>query len=200
MGQGKSAREPDFTRIGDFFFGGTFDPPHRGHYRIVSHILRENARARVIVMPAAASPLRGDKRLFSYRERFHFLRRLFSREIAAGRVILSRLEKTLPQPNYTVNTLAALSSLCAVKPVLVIGADQAKNLSRWHRAAELTKAYRLLIFARRGAAVVPLAHLDAEVVADFDENISATELRDRLILLKPDARMAEMRRLLSEPD
>lgn len=149
-------------------------------------------------MPAAVSPLRGVERLFSYRQRFHFLRRLFRREISAGRVILSRLEKNMPQPNYTVNTLEALGSLCAEKPVLVIGADQAENLPRWHRAAELAKEFRFLIFARRGAEHALPPYLMAEAVPDFEENISATALREMLIPLKPSERLAEMRRLLSE--
>ncbi len=148
-------------------------------------------------MPAAVSPLRGDARLFSYRQRFHFLRRLFYREIAAGRVILSRLEKKLPPPNYTVHTLAELGRFCAEKPVLVIGADQAENFARWHRAADLMKKYTFLVFARRGSAFAPEAGLTAEVVADFDENISATELRNQLAALAPAERLREMQRLLS---
>ena len=85
--------------------------------------------------------------------------------------------------------------MCAGKPVLVIGADQAENLSRWHRAAELAKAYSFLIFARRGAPVVQPADLAADVVADFDENISATELRNQLVLLQPAERLAALRNL-----
>lgn len=149
-------------------------------------------------MPAAASPLRGDERLFTYRQRFHFLRQLFAREITSGRVVLSCLEKKLPQPNYTLHTFKALRKICTQKPVLVIGADQAQNLPRWHKADELIKNYEFLVFARRGAVVATVAGLSPEVVADFDEDISATELRNRLISMPPGERMAEMRRLLNE--
>ena len=151
----------------------------------------------MIVVPAAASPLRGDERLFSYRQRFHFLRQLFAREITSGRVVLSCLEKTLPQPNYTVNTLEALSKICTQKPVLVIGADQAQNLPRWHKADELQNNHDFLVFARRGADVATVAGFTPEVVADFDEDVSATELRNQLLLMPPGERTAEMRRLLS---
>lgn len=147
-------------------------------------------------MPAAASPLRGDERLFTYRQRFHFLRQMFAREILSGRVVLSCLEKNLPLPNYTVKTLEALSRICAQRPVLMIGADQAQNLPRWHKADELIKNYEFLVFARRGAAVATVAGFTPEVVADFDEDVSATELRNQLLLLPPAERMAEMRRLL----
>lgn len=78
----------------------------------------------------------------------------------------------------------------------MIGADQAQNLPRWHKADELIKNYEFLVFARRGAAVATVAGFTPEVVADFDEDVSATELRNQLLLLPPAERMAEMRRLL----
>lgn len=147
-------------------------------------------------MPAAASPLREDARLFNYRMRFDFLHRLFAQEIAAGRVILSILEKKLPQPNYTYNTLEALAQICPVKPVLVIGADQAQNLPRWHKADDLLRNFRFLVFARGGSPADALPVFNVEVVADFDEEISATELRSQLAQLSVQARIAEMQKLL----
>lgn len=147
-------------------------------------------------MPAAVSPLRGDERLFNYRERFHFLRLLFSREIAAGRVILSSLEKKLPQPNYTMNTLEALGKICPVKPALVVGGDQATNLSRWHRADELMQSFRFVVFARQGAIAPAVTGLDFEFIADFDEDISATNLREKLKALPLQERIAAARSLL----
>ena len=148
-------------------------------------------------MPAAASPLRDDTRLFTYRERFHFLRALFSREIAAGRLVLSQLEKKLPRPNYTYDTLTALARLCPEKPVLVIGADQAANLHRWYKGEALTREYPFVIFARRGSTVALPAACRADVVGDFDEDISATALREALLPLSPAARRVEIRHMLA---
>lgn len=131
-------------------------------------------------MPAADTPLRGDTRYYTYRERFRQLRTAFAREISDRRVILSRLEKTLPKPNYTIETLTALRLICPEKPVVVIGADQAVNLARWHRSAELVRDYEFLVFARRGSDFNDDLHGSFCFIADFEENISATEIRNSL--------------------
>ena len=131
-------------------------------------------------MPAADAPLRGDARYYTYRERFHLLRKMFAAEISRRQVILSNLEKSLPKPNYTFETLSALRNLCPEKPVVVIGADQAMNLARWHRSSELMREYEFLVFARRGSPYPGDPGENFCFVADFAEDISATEIRDKL--------------------
>jgi len=153
----------------------------------------------VIVMPAAASPLRGDARLFSYRQRFHFLRLLFAAEISAGRVILSLLEKKLLQPNYTYHMLEAFGKLCSFKPVLVIGADQAQNLARWYKADQLMQNFRFVVFARHGAVAPVVAGLNFDFVADFDEDISATGVREKFMALSASDRIARVRAMMAKP-
>lgn len=137
----------------------------------------------MIIMPAASAPLRTDDRLFSFRERFHLLRSLFRSEIATGRIILSPLERLLPKPNYTFDTLSAVRRRCGQKPVVVVGADQAQKLGLWHRSAELIGEYEFLIFARAGSVPANIPNLRARFVADFAEHISATALRTELAAL-----------------
>jgi len=153
-------------------------------------LLDTYAGARVIVMPAAAAPLRKDERLFSYRERFHLLRSLFQTECRVGSVILSRLEKTLPLPNYTFDTLTALARICGIKPMIVLGEDQAANLNKWHNADQLMRDYEFVVFARRGPSAEKPFGLRYTLIADFDEDISATALRHRLHSLPPAERLA----------
>ncbi|MBV6494173.1 MAG: nicotinate-nucleotide adenylyltransferase [Turneriella sp.] len=138
-------------------------------------------------MPAASAPLRADERLFSYRERFRLLRYLFKKEIAQGSVVLSWLERRLPQPNYTIHTLDALKKFCFQKPILAIGADQAEKIQYWQSSSTLIQNYEFLIFARNGVGVdTPLklpTGMHYTLVDDFDENISATKVRASLFKL-----------------
>lgn len=153
---------------------------HRGHAAIVRYILAKIPAAKIILMPAADAPLRNDERYYTYRERFRLLRRLFADEISRHNVILSKLEKSLPKPNYTIGTLSALRAICPGKPVIVLGADQAENLGRWHRSAELLRDFEFLIFARRGSQLPETLKGSFCYITDFDENISATEIRNEL--------------------
>ncbi|HNJ64899.1 MAG TPA: adenylyltransferase/cytidyltransferase family protein [Turneriella sp.] len=179
-----------FTGNPVFFFGGTFDPPHAGHKAIVIRLLKEHAGARVIVSPAPAAPLRTDDRLFSYRERFALLRACFRQQLAEGKVILSRLEFSLPKPNFTFDTLAALVQVCGTKSVIVIGADQAAQIGKWHRAEELMREYEFVVFAREGTTTAFDRRLRHHAISDFDLPVSATVIRASLVKLPKAERFA----------
>jgi nicotinate-nucleotide adenylyltransferase len=174
-----------------YFFGGTFDPPHVGHYAIVRHLLEKSPDTKVIVMPAPQAPLRAAEKCFSYRERFQLLRLMFRHEIGSARVLLSVLEKRLPPPHFTISTLEALKSFCSENPVVVIGGDQAEKMPQWHRVSELVAGYRFVIFARAGAFAATLPEMRYETIGDFSYDISSTALRNRLLSLDSVQRFAE---------
>lgn len=134
-----------------------------------------------MVMPAPEAPLRSGAKLFTYRERFYFLRRMFRREISAGRVRLSVLERRLPAPHYTIQTLEALRKHCEFIPTIVIGADQAEKLSQWHRSADLISGWSFLIFGRPGAVLKTEPGMQAETISKFAYDISSTSLRVQLL-------------------
>lgn len=131
-------------------------------------------------MPAFAAPLREDIRLFSFRERFRLLRTLFAPEILTSRVRLSHLEARLPRPNYTWQTLAALSRVCDRQPIIVIGADQAAKILSWHKGGELMRMYTFAVFAREGNAATQPEHKNFHRIENFSADISATAERERL--------------------
>lgn len=161
-------------------------------------LLKDHPSAKVVVSLAAKAPLRDDERLFSYRERFALLRSCFARELQYGEVILSILERSLPKPNYTIETLSHLSRLCQKKPIVVIGADQAEKILHWHRAEELLRDYRFVVFARGRVVLAHNQNWDCTFIDDFDEPISATALRAQLVALPREHRFAAALKLLTD--
>lgn len=119
--------------------------------------------------------------MFSFRERFAAVRKLLEPKIASGRVRLSHIEKRLPQPNYTIETLRALRLYCHEKPVIVIGADQAEGLSRWYKADELIREFSFVVFARRGSTLPEIPDFYPYMITDFEENVSSSEIREKFI-------------------
>ena len=65
-----------------FFYGGTFDPPHIGHYNIVKHCL--NLCEKFIIIPVKQSPLKIVKPEVSDNHRLQMLKILFKVRIFAG--------------------------------------------------------------------------------------------------------------------
>lgn len=154
----------------------------------------------VVVSVAAEAPLRKRGHLFSYRERFKLFRHALRAEIQRGRVKLSILEKYLPKPNYTIDTLAALSTRCEEDITLVIGADQAQKLSEWHRSEELLTRYALLIFSRNKISLAHLPSANFEIIDDFAMPISATAIRERLAALDTTERFEKALSLLTDEE
>lgn len=99
----------------------------------------------------------------------------------------------MPRPNYTYDTLAALVRSCGLKPRIVIGADQAAQIGKWYRAADLMHEYEFIVFAR-GLPGAPFdARLCHRLVSNFDWPVSATTIRANLIRLPKAERLAAAR-------
>lgn len=136
-----------------FLFGGTFDPPHLGHSRIVELLLRLGPECSTItVLPSGHPPAKNPPR-------FSFAQRVALCELAFlpldNRVNVSRIEGELAPPSYFINTLAALrakdngsNGQKSERYVMVIGFDQLRSLHSWHRAPELFAAVDIWVVDR----------------------------------------------------
>ena len=119
-------------------FGGTFDPPHRGHVQLP-------VRARdtlmgdegwLIYVPAARNPLKARGPVASDADRVEMLR-LATAGIPRCAVWTDEIDRAAgsarPGPSYWVDTLARAASLIGDDTPLrfLIGADQALAFARW---------------------------------------------------------------------
>ena len=84
-------------------------------------------------------------------------------------VQVSDIEFSLPQPHYTINTL---HHFCKNEPhtqfVLVVGADQLRDIEQWHEWKNLLKEFPFYVYPRHGvdskALQVRYAPLAREIV------------------------------------
>jgi nicotinate-nucleotide adenylyltransferase len=133
-------------RIG--IFGGTFDPVHLGHL-----ILAEQCRAqahldRVWFMPAAHPPHKSGPGLTRFEQRCEMLE-LATAGHSAFQVV--RIEKDLPPPSYTANTLAELSRLHPEDQFdLIMGSDGLPDLPGWHQPQQVIERAGLIVVPRPG--------------------------------------------------
>jgi nicotinate-nucleotide adenylyltransferase len=133
----------------NILFGGSFDPPHRGHLRCLELALRKFSKAKVWLVPArqaATVPGREKQASASFADRVAMCRLLLE-DLSAEqqkRVELSTVEAQLPLPNYTVNTLAALSLIGG----LLLGDDQLANFAQWRDVHTILRRCSLLVVGR----------------------------------------------------
>jgi len=158
-------------------FGGSFDPVHHGHL-IVARVAAESlALDELRFLPAREQPFKQGRHGAPAADRAVML------ELAvAGSpgFAIERTELDRPGPSYTVDTLEALRARePAASLTLLLGADAAVELGAWHRAAELPRLARVIVFGRPGAPI-PSSPLIAGSVAVPAVDISATEIRRRV--------------------
>lgn len=133
-------------RIG--LFGGTFDPVHNGHVAIVNSFLSSNEIDELWVVLTPFPPHKQDKEHASYDHRKHMLDLAFCDHT---NVLVSTVEKQLPKPSYTIQTLKYLQSKYDdVKFYLCIGEDSLVNFDKWKDNLAILERCELLVAERPG--------------------------------------------------
>ncbi len=170
-------------------FGGTFDPPHRGHMRLAALAREQLGLDRVEVIPSFTPPHRTGVLADPY-ERFAMVV-LACRDEPA--LIPSPRELRRGGVSYTVETLREVRrDHPAARLVLIVGADSYDDLPNWKEAAEIRSLAELAVVDREGARG-PGTPREAHGVTRIDDGhgivwqveaplipVSARDLRRRL--------------------
>jgi nicotinate-nucleotide adenylyltransferase len=174
-------------RIG--FFGGTFDPPHRGHLAVAQAAADAFALDRVLLAPVALQPLKSKASAVNFDDRLAMVELLCAHDVRLEASSLDAPRRD-GEPNYTVDTLLRLRAQLAAddRLFLLLGADALRDLPRWRRPDELWQLAELVAVSRPGSRVdalvesaIPAAvRSRIHILATVREDVSATEIRARL--------------------
>ncbi len=129
--------------------GGTFDPVHLGHLALATQARDLAGATETWLVPARVPALRAEP-IAPAQLRLAMLE-------AAVRttpgVKVSDIELRRRGHSYTIDTLEGLRGTHAeVEPWWILGADAARHLPEWHRAADLLAILNLLVVQRAGVA------------------------------------------------
>jgi len=149
-------------------FGGSFDPPHRGHEAIVQWLLREKKIDQVWVIPCLNHPFQ--KSLHSFKDRFAMCRMVFSK--MGEKVFLSEIEKELGGVSYTARTLRELrNQYPSFSWSIVVGADAYAERHQWKEVDALEKEADWVVIPRGKDSKIP--------------DVSGTQIRQNQLEGKP---------------
>ena len=122
---------------------GSFDPVHRAHEALGRWALERVDR--LWVVPTPGNPLKNNGPEAPWEDRLAMLRLAFD----DPRVEICEIEKELPAPHYTINTIEYLQKRYpSVKFLIVCGGDIERELPRWHRSEELRARVDFLVYPR----------------------------------------------------
>lgn len=148
-------------RVG--LFGGSFDPPHRGHLAIAEAAQQALALDTVLFAPVGTQPLKPEGASVSFDQRCAMTRLAIAGHQGFALSLIDAPTEA-GHPNYTIDTLARLRDELgdAIELFCLVGMDSLRHLALWHRAAELPFAATLVVAARPGEPLEEaLGHLPA---------------------------------------
>jgi nicotinate-nucleotide adenylyltransferase len=153
------------------FFGGSFNPPHIAHVLAASYA-RAVGFDKVLVVVVGSHAF--GKPLVDFEHRFAMCQLAFAP--LAG-VEVSRIEQSMPQPNYTLHTLERLTrENPGWRMRLLVGSDVVQDLPSWYASAEVQRLAPLFVMQRVG-------HTTDDGTPSVLPGISSSEVRRRLAAL-----------------
>jgi nicotinate-nucleotide adenylyltransferase len=183
------------------FFGGTFDPIHRGHLRLAAAAAEAFALDRVLFAPVGLQPLKTNGSSASFADRMAMTALALTDPVtrtlkpASCDFLVSNLDAPRPDgtPNYTVDTLAALAGEYPAATLFVLtGADSFLSLRNWRSPVQLLALADWIVVSRPDFpltpefltrpefALTPAQRSRVHLLTTVHEDVSSTDLRSRL--------------------
>jgi nicotinate-nucleotide adenylyltransferase len=154
-------------------YGGTFDPVHHAHLILAREAIETLDLDKVILVPAAISPLKKAAPVASGEVRLGMLQAAIEGE---PEFEVDECELLRPPPSYTIDSVGEIRRReCDVSIYCLIGEDNVEQLPQWHRFAKLEKMVRFVVLDRTGKRP---SHSYQLIHRPID--ISATEIRRRV--------------------
>ena len=174
------------SRLG--LFGGTFDPIHNGHVRIVEKALAEGVVDNIIVIPAAVSPFKTDHAPAAKWNRLLLVRATFN---GKANVSVDDREIRRGGVSYAIDTVREMA---AEHPddelIFLIGEDSAPGLPRWRDYEELKKLCSFHVYPRtpESSTLVRARLAKGESIADLVPHPVALFI-EKSVRYQPDTRI-----------
>ena len=152
-------------------FGGTFDPIHNGHLRVVVELISRKVVDQIILIPAGEPLLRENGPKVDAQTRLEMCK-LAVNDLPSGvkeKVSVSDIEIKRNGPSYAIDTVEQLAK-SGDDLYWIIGSDAYAKIDKWHRSEELQEKVSFIVIDRPGD------NGDGLDIGALD--ISATEIRN----------------------
>ena len=131
-------------KIGLYF--GTFNPIHIGHLIIANHMAEHSDLDQIWMVVTPHNPHKQKSSLLDDYHRLHMVH-LATEDFS--KIQPSDIEFKLPQPNYTVNTLAHLQEKFPKHVFsLIMGEDNLNSLDKWKNYEVILQNHDIYIYPR----------------------------------------------------
>ena len=132
-------------KIGLYF--GTFNPIHIGHMVLANHMVEFSNLDEVWFVVTPQSPFKTKKTLLNNHHRYQMV---FEATRDFPKLKPSKIEFDLPQPNYTIDTLAHLMDTHEKghEFSLIMGEDNLKSFHKWKNYGVILEHHNIYVYPR----------------------------------------------------
>ncbi|TVZ21536.1 nicotinate-nucleotide adenylyltransferase [Dokdonia sp. Hel_I_63] len=163
-------------KIGLYF--GTFNPIHVGHLAIANHMAEYSDLDKIWMVITPHNPFKKKSSLLDNNHRYQMVLEALE---TYDKIEPSNIEFNLPQPNYTVNTLAHLEEKYPKHEFcLIMGEDNLKSLHKWKNYEVILERHDIYVYPRISEGTVETQfdnHLKIHKVDAPIMEISSTMVR-----------------------
>lgn len=163
--------------IGLYF--GSFNPIHIGHLAIANYMVEFSDLDEVWFVVSPHNPLKNKNTLLNDYDRLEMVR-LAINDFHKFKV--SNIEFSLPQPSYTVNTLAHLKEKYPDKTFnLIMGSDNLCNFHKWKNNERIIENHKLYVYPRKNETESQFSnHKNVVLINAPEMEISSTSIREAI--------------------
>jgi nicotinate-nucleotide adenylyltransferase len=164
-------------KIGLFF--GSFNPIHIGHLAIANYMLEFSELEKIWFVVSPHNPLKKKETLLPDIQRLRMVREAIG-DFAKFKA--SDIEFKLPQPSYTINTLAYLEEKFPNDEfALIMGTDNLTTLDKWKNFDQILDRYKIYTYPRPGSDGGKFAsHKNVTITKAPLMEISSTMIREAI--------------------
>ena len=162
-------------------YGGSFNPMHIGHEKIVDYVLNNLNMDKIIIIPVGI-PSHRENNLEQSDTRLKICKEIFK---GNKKIEVSDIEIKSEGKSYTYDTLLKLIDLYGENNEFfeIIGEDSLKSLKTWKNYEELLKICRFIVFRRKDDKNIQideefLNNKNIIILENEYYDISSTEIRN----------------------
>ena len=162
-------------------YGGSFNPIHIGHEKIVDYVLNNLNMDKIIIIPVGI-PSHRENNLEQSNTRLKICKEIFK---GNKKIEVSDIEIKSEGKSYTYDTLLKLIDLYGENNEFfeIIGEDSLKNLKTWKNYEELLKICKFIVFRRKDDKNIQideefLNNKNIIILENEYYDISSTEIRN----------------------
>ena len=130
--------------IGLYF--GTFNPVHNGHISIANSVLNYSNVDKLWLVLTPQSPHKTKSRLIDFKHRYEMLKIACEK---CENILPIDIEKNLPSPNYSIDTLESLKKeYNNYNFSLVTGSDNMQKFTTWKDYNKIVENHKIYVYPR----------------------------------------------------